>query len=220
MSRHSLFAAATLFFIFTHRIEASTPLEAFQPTSLSMVNSRPDTAGNPEFRNANLRYPGKSLLNAYGWMLLSTVIPLAAATAIPVDGTSGDAAAVTKSLLFLGGFTIGPSAGQIYAGSYGRGAFAFAVRTAGFAMLFHGLGRSPQFCDGCDDSSEFSAGAWMVSGFLVYVGGVVYSMYDQEKAVERYNEKLRGDGAFGWIPTLEPGRDGSLRTGATAWMRF
>jgi hypothetical protein len=230
----SFFPAAVLCALLAHGVEASTtPSEASEPAALAVEKPPTDTsgtsdaAGNPQFPNANPRYPGKSLLNAYGWMLLGTAIPVAAATAIPMDGSSGDASAVTKSLLFFGGFIIGPSAGQFYAGSYGRGALAVAVRTAGFAMVLRAMSLSePMFCvmcgesDGSDGSDDSMVGAWFVGGIVVYAGGLVYSMFDQEKAVERYNAKLRGNGAFGWTPTLVPGPDGSLRTGATAWMRF
>jgi len=224
MPRLSLSAVPVLFFLLTHGIGASAPAEASEPAPRSLEQPPPDTAGNPEFRDPSLRYPGKSLINAYGWMLLGTVIPVAISTAIPVDGTSSDASAVAKSLLFFGGFMIGPSAGQIYAGSYGRSALAVAVRTAGFAMFLRAFILSePFFCSGCGesrDSDDSMVAAWFVGGVVVYAGGLVYSMFDQEKAVARYNAKLRGEGAFGWTPTLVPGPDGSLRTGATAWMRF
>jgi hypothetical protein len=221
MPRLSLLPVAALCILFVRGIDASTPPEASEPASPSVEKPRPDPSVNPEFQNAKPQYPGKSLFHAYGWMLLGTAIPLAASTVIPVDGTSGDASAVAKSLLFAGGLLVGPSGGQIYAGSYGRSALAVAVRTTGLAMILRAWSLSePIFCSDCGDSDGSMIGAWFLGGIVVYAGGVVYSMYDQEKAVERYNAKLRGNGAFGWSPTLAPQSDGSLRTGATAWMRF
>ncbi len=233
MLRHRIFTAAMLALMFTGKAHSQGAVA--QPDSGRPVLPAPGTlihsatpetrtplaaadTMSPELHSDDPGLPGKSLLTAYGISLLGTVLPFVAGAAIPVDGTSGDAAAVVKSSLLLGGLLAGPSAGQIYAGSYGRAGVATAVRTAGFMTGIYGLSRTTLFCEDC--SEDKYAGAWIVGGFVVYVGGIVYSLYDEGEAVEHYNSKLRDKDTFGWAPTWAPGPAGSTRTGAMAWMRF
>jgi hypothetical protein len=59
----------------------------------------------------------------------------------------------------------------------------------------------------------------LASGFACYLGGAIYSLIDTGRATDRYLNR-KSESQFGWVPTFAPGRNGSSRTGVSAWTRF
>lgn len=133
----------------------------------------------------------------------------------------------TANYLVMGGMLVGPSLGQFYAGSLGRGMLGTGIRTGGAFMALQGtvyLLRN-SFCDvgdedECDESEADAAAPLLILGTATYLGGAIYSLLDAGWAVQRYNARLDKKRGFGWSPTLSPAPQGGLKPGVLAWMRF
>jgi hypothetical protein len=159
---------------------------------------------------------------AYTWALLGTAAPFLFGIAILGHGPSPGKGTVGFTLV---GMTVGPSLGQFYAGSQGRGLIGSAIRGSGLLMAGIGLDRAlSDPCkhdpDGDTPCDEAGAGELMTLGLLTYAWGTLYSLIDTRFAVDRFNAKLAKGADFGWSPLLVPGPEGSTRTGALAWIRF
>jgi hypothetical protein len=147
-------------------------------------------------------HPPKSHAMAYGLMLAGTVVPVAAAFALP----SGEAALT----LAFGGLLIGPSAGQFYAGSGGRGLAGVGIRALGLPV---GLIVGGIMANGASDEPFAELvnflGGMMLGAGVMWVIGTTYSVIDTPRAVNRANERARR--AFlsnaSLSPVLYPARD-------------
>ena len=169
--------------------------------------------------------PGESQARTLAWT--GTLVPIAIGA---VSASSGNLdALIIGGLVSAVGLTFGPSAGQFYAHSPGRALGASAIRGLGGGLAFAGLAMwiDESFCgfdeDGFEPADRSVCGegygaATMVVGTLILAAGTVFSITDAAPAVRRYHERSRP--SVGWSPTLNPGPDGRLSAGATAWMRF
>jgi hypothetical protein len=165
--------------------------------------------------------PYKSPLAAMGLSVLATALPLIAGAQIPASENKNSN---LTGILWLGGILIGPSAGQFYAASPGTGMLGIGLRSTGLALFVIGL-KSAFNSWGCSDDGgsncdESGGATFMVIGSLTFIGGGLYSLFDAALAADRFNDRERKTEAFGWTPTLAPGRDGVWKSGAVAWMRF
>ena len=159
--------------------------------------------------------PAKSETVAYGWALCGTLIPSAVgATLIGAnqDRHTGYATAIGPILL-VSGLAIGPSSGQFYAGSTGKGALGVLIRlSAGLGIFFAGGW-------GASDAQVILGSTF---AGLAYTAGTVYSIMDTPKAVKRANEKAEAAHAahFDLFPTLAHNVDGTERVGMMARLSF
>ncbi|MDQ3001185.1 MAG: hypothetical protein M3Y08_07985 [Fibrobacterota bacterium] len=169
--------------------------------------------------NPSLDRQGK-MLTAYALGIGGTVLPVTAA--IMMSNLSNDNGALMGTLV-LSGLMIGPSLGQFYAGSIGQGFGGLGIRALGGLLTMTGLvlAIGEAFCtedEGheCNDGSDGTG--FFILGAVTYIGGVVYSLVDTRFSVDRYY--ARKEDSYGLAPVLVPQGDGSIKTGATAWMRF
>lgn len=193
---------------------------------------KPDSNGialqTPEQGDLFPRPEYKSYRAAYAWSILGTTAPVLLAS--QVSGSYQETSKRMAVGVMLGGLLAGPSMGQFYAGSPVGGFLGFGIRGAGGFIT--GLGYifrlGEDLCSGTEefeeedeDCDEDNVGrALLAVGALTYIGGTLFSLVDAGKAVERHNDRQNQPRVFGWSPTLAPGAQGNLRSGATAWMRF
>lgn len=207
---------------------ACTALYAQAPAGDSLAATRALAPRAPQTVTADpsTESPRKYQGTALAWSLAGTLAPILLAGAVEASSGKGDGGLSLS--LYAGGLLLGPSLGQFYAASPARGLLSAGIRTAGGLLTFYGFGEALGK-DRCrEDNDEGSARdcggyhgeIYMAAGLATYFAGVVYSLYDDGQAVERFNAKHGDKEVFGWAPTLAPGLDGSLRPGALAWMRF
>lgn len=146
---------------------------------------------------------------AYAMAMAGTFGPLVAGTLLASEYENSRLAPV----LILGGLFIGPSTGQFYAQSVGRGLVATALRTAGAGLFIAGV---TTWDGGGQDAYD---GERILYGSILFLGGTVYSITDTRKAVDRYEQRTR-TGAYGFSPTLTSAQGEGLRPGAMAYLRF
>jgi hypothetical protein len=170
------------------------------------------------------RAPG--LLPAYSLALAATVLPLAGAVILS-DYTESEGIIGTSAGLAIAGLLIGPSAGQFYAQSYKHAWLSSGVRLAGAFMGSVGFAAvlSDAYCGwdteedvDCEDHSALGV-TLLAGGVLTYAGGIVYSLVDTHRRVEDWPAR-RGGKRHGWSPIFALDKQGALRPGAAAWMRF
>jgi hypothetical protein len=161
------------------------------------------------------------MFNAYAMGIGATLVPITAAVMMSSQPNQNETVIGT---LVLGGMFIGPSVGQFYSRSIGQGFGGIGIRLGG--ALLSGIGIVMAFEDAYCDSDAGSCGdgsagsAVFLLGGLTYAGGVVYSFVDTHAGVNRHFRNKEIEGHYGLAPVLVPNGDGSVRTGATAWMRF
>lgn len=166
------------------------------------------------------------MLTAYALGIGGTVLPITAAIMLSnlPNGNGNDA---LIGSLVLSGLMVGPSVGQFYAGSVGQGFAGLGIRAVGGLITIAGLATiiGDAFC-GFDDSEgeesrcdeQSDGGPLLILGLATYVGGVVYSLVDTRFSVDRHFRRRQD--SFGVAPVLVPQGEGSIKAGATAWMRF
>jgi hypothetical protein len=125
--------------------------------------------------------------------------------------------------LAIGGLLLGPSAGQIYAGSQSGAWLGVGIRAGGMLLTWLGVGQfaGSLFCsseeeEDCDPPP--TAIPLLVAGIDIFIGGTVYSVINAGRTVDRVNESRSR--VFGWAPTFSPAPQGGMRAGAIAYMRF
>jgi hypothetical protein len=62
-------------------------------------------------------------------------------------------------------------------------------------------------------------GIFSPGGIPANAGGVTYGFLDTRFAAYRYREHMR-QAQIGWRPVIVPGREGDLKAGAMAYLRF
>jgi hypothetical protein len=200
-------------------LAAAEPMPPPRAPSSARFDSIPPFSDGRE--NAFVDRGEKSQATALAWSVFGTAVPLITATAL-----SGKGNPALENTLLLSGLLVGPSLGQFYAGSTPHGLLALGIRGAGGFVGLYGIAMmiGESFCDMDSDSdtdcSEKAGPPLAVIGLFTYMAGAVYSLYDAGAGVERYNAHLNQRETFGFAPVLVPGREGSLKTGAVAWMRF
>jgi hypothetical protein len=164
---------------------------------------------------------------ANAWSIGGTVLPVAAAWYLLSDADDG-AYAVPIGTFAVAGLLVGPSLGQMYAGSYGRGTVGIIIRGLGGAFGAAGLAQavSNVFCmdDGAGSGSscqheQDSGMQLMWVGVAIYTGGALFSLIDTPSAVIRQTDRLRRE-RYGFTPTFAPDPEGGLTPGALAWAHF
>lgn len=176
-------------------------------------NRFPDTTNAPAENPLNPRvqyvYQGeKSVGTAFAWSGLGTLAPIA--LGLSVAYITEDAA--IPVVLILSGLAVGPSLGEFYAASPYQGILGIGLRAAGeFIFLYVAAQAAPGYGFGHPVA---------LLGAATFFGSTAYSYYNGNASVKRYNAALMGQGEWGWSPFLIPGTDGSMRTGALAWLRF
>lgn len=154
-------------------------------------------------------------------------------TLVPLGILAGSIKAGSANGLAIGsvGLAIGPALGQLYGQAFGPASVGIGIRAAGAGLAMIGIRTSINDCFGGPDKSDSdspepshcgeSLGATMaVSGMCLLVIGTLYGLTDAAESVRRFNARPPAPVALGVAPTLLPGPDGSLRTGAVAWVRF
>jgi hypothetical protein len=186
---------------------------------------------------AEIREPGSSespiipeetrMAYANTWSIGGTVLPVAAAWYLLSDADDGRYA-VPLGTFAVAGLLVGPSMGQMYAGSYGRGTVGILIRGLGGAFGAAGMAQavSNVFCmgDGAGSGSscqheQDSGMQLMWVGVAIYTGGALFSLLDTPRAVIRQTDRLRRE-RYGFTPTVAPDPYGGLTPGALAWARF
>jgi hypothetical protein len=166
----------------------------------------PENPLNP--RVAFIYQGEKSTGAAFGWSALGTVAPVI----LGLSAVSLSDDATLPLILVLGGLTIGPSLGEFYAASPNRGLMGIGLRMSGaFLFLYMQAKAAPSYVSG-----EPLA----LIGLVPYLGSTIYSFYNANASVKRYNADLKARAEWGWSPILTPGTQGSMRTGALAYLRF
>ena len=135
------------------------------------------------------------------------------------------------AFLFTAGATIGPSAGQFYAGSGGAALGSAGLRILGGGLFIYGTAIQ---CLGCravdaitsqdhtqpDENYKDKEGALLVPlGLAIYGLGALVSVIDTHFAVRRNHEEVTGRRAE-LAPLLLPSSDGRLASGALVRLRF
>lgn len=182
--------------------------------SRARADQPPDPAGNfarPAYKSEGM---------AIALSVLGTAIPVLVGNRMSGGGDLAGS-------LMVGGMVLGPSLGQFYAGSLGRGMLGTGIRTVGAVMVLQGTVYilDNLFCEegegnGCNESEVDAATPLLIFGTATYLGGAIYSLLDAAWAVKRYNSRLDDKRGFGWSPTLAPAPLGGLKPGVLAWMRF
>jgi hypothetical protein len=170
--------------------------------------------------------PPKTMLQAYTWSTLGTLVPMLAGYTMAQNISDGPVA--LPGLLFVTGMTFGPSLGQFYAESPSQALLGIGLRAGGGAIAIVGMARalSNMFCDldesedrgrSCNENSDGTL--LMMGGSLMFLGGFLYSFIDTGRAINRLNARS-DESEFGWQPMLIPGKNGDLKTGFSAWAHF
>jgi hypothetical protein len=173
-----------------------------------------DTAIAPVENPLNPRvvftYPGeKSAGAAIGWSSLGTIAPVA----LGLSAASLSDDATLPLILVLGGLTVGPSLGEFYAASPNRGLLGIGIRMAGETLFLYSLALAAPGNGGGSPPA--------LIGLATYLGSAVFSFYNANASVQRYNSALRtARTESGWSPILTLGAEGSIRTGALVYLRF
>jgi hypothetical protein len=152
--------------------------------------------------------PVKSHGKAYVWMAAGTLLPLILASQL------GDNAAV--ALIGTGGFLVGPSSGQFYAGSVGAGLFGAGMRTVGSVMIISAAMECFMVPD-CDENNGKAA-----LGATLFLGGLGYSVIDTWFAVNRANHRAarKQASALGFSPMIHRNGEGRFIPGIAARVTF
>jgi hypothetical protein len=109
---------------------------------------------------------------------------------------------------FVGAMIVGPSIGQIYAGSTLPAVGGMVARGVGAVLLGQSDDCSVEDCSGLND------GKYML-GILLFGGGIVYGIVDTKFAVDRANDRARKAAlsTANLSPMVYPTRDGRLAPG-------
>lgn len=152
---------------------------------------------------------------AYTYLVASTVIPFAAGLGLALSSDNRFLAG-TGGVLMLGGILVGPSAGEFYAGAYGRGALGISLRTLGGVVLVAGALTGIGSCIDKDPCTDDHSGRPAVAlGSILLLGATAFSVIDTHYAALPNEEHAS---RIGLTPTLALG--GGLRPGLAAWARF
>jgi hypothetical protein len=178
-------------------------------TEAKAVEDAVAAAAPPEFT------PVKSHLAAYAWAVGATVLPMAYYAYAGFNQHYGYKRAIPLTILGTG-LVVGPSAGQFYAGSWGKGLVGVGIRVAVVPVgaLVGGIMAIAADNEPFNDLAAFGAGMLLVGG-AGYIVGTVYSMKDTPRAVERANERARKEfeAKLSLSPMLYPTRDGRFVPG-------
>lgn len=194
---------------------ARTPMHDSDSRELTPKDrGKTETFEQPEYKSRGI---------AFLWSVAGIAAPVSLAAYISSSTHGGSEAWVGG--LAAGGMLLGPSLGQVYAGTPKGAWIGAGVRTGGAFAAMHGLVLmlDDMFCsteDGgaCDDN--VLALPLYMAGCITYIGGTIYSFVNAGRTVERYNESQSRLGIIDWSPILAPGAQGGIRTGAIAWTRF
>ena len=113
---------------------------------------------------------------------------------------------------------VGPSLGQIYAGSWWQATIGASVRTIGLTIMVASFLGSAQ----CDQNCPSLTGP-VTTGLIFLGGGIIYSFVDTHFAVKRANEKVRAKQTtvlFDLFPTLTYNTGSSHQMGMIARLSF
>ena len=173
-----------------------------------------DTFEQPEYKSRGI---------AFLFSVVGIAAPVTLAAHIS-NSTQGGSEAWVGGLA-AGGMLLGPSLGQVYAGSHKEAWIGAGVRTGGAfaAMLGLSMVVDDLFCstEAGEDCNDSPLGLPLYAvGLVSYVGGAIYSFVNADRSVERFNESQSRLGVIEWSPLLTPGKDGSMRAGALAYVRF
>jgi hypothetical protein len=163
----------------------------------------------------------KSHAVAYFSSVLATAAPLSLAAHLSGSTHGGSEGWVGG--LAIGGLLLGPSAGQIYAGTQSGAWIGVGIRAGGLLLTSLGLSEFSKsiLCsseDGQDCGSPAIAVPLLVAGTVTFIGGTVYSVINAGRTVDRVNE--RRSRVFGWSPIVVPAPQGRMLAGALAFLRF
>lgn len=203
------------------RIPHATPVPASGDSgSILESDTRAGADQPPDPENSIARPAYKSAGLSIALSVLGSAVPVLTGLQMSKSGN-------TANFMVMGGMLVGPSLGQFYAGSLGRGMLGTGIRTGGAFMALTGIvyllnDFSCDVADGnvCDEDKDAAATPLLILGTATYLGGAIYSLLDAGWAVERYNARLDSKRGFGWSPTLAPASQGGLKPGVLAWMRF
>lgn len=172
--------------------------------------SAPVAASIPPIRKS----PGLAL----GLSLIGTAAPLLLAAYM--GSTTVDD--MTLPILMIGGAIAGPSLGQFYAASPTTGILGIVLRGTGAISLLSGLKADidGERCDKDGICRDRGGTTQYIAGTLLLVGGTAFSLIEAAFAANRFNSKRIAGNDFGWAPSVALGIDGSMRTGALAYLRF
>lgn len=160
---------------------------------------------------------------AFLWSMAGIAAPVSLAAYIS-NSTHGGSEAWVGGLA-AGGMLLGPSLGQVYAGSHKGAWLGAGIRTVGALSASQGMALLSEdlFCsteDGDDCDLNIMAVSLFTVGIYAYVVGTVYSFINADMTVERYNETQSRLGVIDWSPILAPDFQGGIRAGALAYLRF
>jgi hypothetical protein len=199
----------SLLLVLPGMIESQPLSEAVPPDSSFAVGTKPNLETQVAL-SPPLQLKREDV--AYAWALGATLVPFVPAAVLYAiqgptcqDDSECDRGAIT-SILALSGAFLGPSAGQLYAGSTSQGVKGVLFRLSSIIVLV-ALG------DPYGDEVTWVV-ASSLSG-LVFVAGTVYSFWDTPKAVRRANARARNAAMpkTSLSPMLYPARDGRLAPG-------
>lgn len=160
-----------------------------------------------------------SEVTAYNWAATGTLGPVLAGTALAAFGGGAELTTRAGVGMILVGLGLGPSMGQVYAGSYLHGVAASTLRVGGGVLVVAGAAASVA-SQGCEenDTCRDRGLPLALAGTLAYFGGVAYSLVETHFAVRRRASPSRP--ALSLTPTLHSLGPGHLGPGLLAQVRF
>ena len=182
--------------------------------------ARDKTASPSASRDSTLLPPEafqapKTNLTAYALGVGLWLVPVAIAYPMLNKDNPTDREDLIGWPLLFSGLFIGPSAGQFYAGSWAKGFAHLGVRLGGLGLA--GYGASVEFsdCFNHEDCASDEANLFYALGLGVYGAGVLYSLIDTHRAVDRANERARKrfESRMSLSPALLPVGKGSFAPG-------
>jgi hypothetical protein len=169
--------------------------------------------------------PPKSQAAAYSWAAGATLVPVAIALPLILRNGATDGNKVVGAIFLGSGLLVGPSAGQLYAGSENTAVAGMLIRGVGpgLSMLIEAIKVFDDPFYRCDSKCEASQIKTFAKFALVSFSiGTAYSLWDTHRAVNRANESARKAPVVktSFAPALLPVGDGRLAPGLAFNARF